>query len=121
MGGSECSELFDEAMGLNNNTMDLKETGSNFLRVFDGSGDRINLDLAISALEEAEHNLSWGHATRATVATNLAISFHERFKLAGNATDLDRAIQLQSEALDVQRASRGCHRRRRGDFRLHRP
>ncbi|KAJ7501666.1 hypothetical protein B0H11DRAFT_1687059, partial [Mycena galericulata] len=44
------------------------------------------------------------HANRGSLLNNLAVAFWERFQTSDNAGDLDNAIRLQYEALDLHLA-----------------
>ncbi|KAJ6559348.1 hypothetical protein B0H10DRAFT_1930375 [Mycena sp. CBHHK59/15] len=100
----EATQLFDEAMDSNNKAVQLWESGTDFLRIFQQSNNLFDLDAAVSSLEEAEHYMSWGHENRAVMTNNLALALRERIKQRGGTTDLDRAIELHGEALALQPA-----------------
>lgn len=74
----EAAHLFAEAMRLQIEAVESVQTGSNLLQVFGQSGNRSDLDTAISALEKADHHMSW---ERGVVATNMAVCLRERFAL----------------------------------------
>ncbi|KAJ7133318.1 CHAT domain-containing protein [Mycena epipterygia] len=100
----DAIQLFDLSVTSNKQAMDSCVSGNNFLQMFRQSGRISDLDAGISRLEEAEHQLSWGHEKRAVVANNLAASFYKRFEMRSDEADLKRAIELWSEDLALQRA-----------------
>ncbi|KAJ7090002.1 CHAT domain-containing protein [Mycena epipterygia] len=85
---------------------ELSSTGTDFLHVFERSGesDGSNLDKAISALETAAVQVTWGHHRWAEIINNLGVALHAQFNRRGDARDLDNAIGLHREALELQSA-----------------
>ncbi|KAJ7107941.1 CHAT domain-containing protein [Mycena epipterygia] len=71
---------------------------------FDHTFDGFKLDIGISLVETAAAQLTWGHSYRATALSNLGTGLEKRFKIRGSPQDLDKAIDLHREALNLRQA-----------------
>ncbi|KAJ7107456.1 CHAT domain-containing protein [Mycena epipterygia] len=78
--------------------------GTGFVEASIRSGDGLNLDMAISALQTAANQVTWGHCERPSILSSLGNALCERFENRGDPTDLDLAIRLHHEALDLRPA-----------------
>ncbi|KAJ7082507.1 CHAT domain-containing protein [Mycena epipterygia] len=95
----EAIGLIQKTFDLEENGLKLAETGTEFSEVFDQTGDYLNLDMGISALETAAAQLTWGHNQCSSVLGNLGNTLFKRFRTRGSPHDLDNSIILWSEAL----------------------
>ncbi|KAJ7083423.1 CHAT domain-containing protein [Mycena epipterygia] len=100
----EVIALIQETLKVDNNGLELAETGTEFFEVFSQAGDDLNLDMGISALETAAAQVTWGHHQRESVLNNLGNALFKRFQTRGSPQDLDKAIALHHEALDLHPA-----------------
>ncbi|KAJ6562314.1 CHAT domain-containing protein [Mycena capillaripes] len=99
-----ATQLFDEAMSIASRAKASFAPGNNLLVIFQRSEDLSDLNAAISLFEEAEHQLFLGHRHRLAPASDLAGLLFTRFNMCGTAADLDRAVDLYTEVLTLQRA-----------------
>ncbi|KAJ7114992.1 CHAT domain-containing protein [Mycena epipterygia] len=106
----DATRLIQEALKSENQALALAKTGSDFVRVFNETGDELNLEMGISALEIAAAQLAWGHEQYTSVIRNFAVALHRRFDARHDPADMDNAISLYREALDLCPAPHSnCH------------
>jgi hypothetical protein len=66
----EATDFFDEVVGLTNKALNWAKPGTHLLQMLLLSGNRADLDGAISALEKGENDLSCAVRDRVKVASN---------------------------------------------------
>ncbi|KAL5523393.1 hypothetical protein ACEPAF_1660 [Sanghuangporus sanghuang] len=71
-------------------------------RRFEQSGNRGDLDLTIKLEQHILDNCPHGHPNRWSSLRDLSISLHSRYDGWREKTDLDKAISLQRDALDLR-------------------
>jgi tetratricopeptide (TPR) repeat protein len=98
----EAVRLIQKASKSDNETLQLAQTGADFLQVFRQSGNDLDIDMAVSTLKRADIQLSWGHSSQATLKDSLASALHERFKARVDSADLDSTIELHFEMLGLE-------------------
>ncbi|KAJ7737609.1 CHAT domain-containing protein [Mycena maculata] len=97
----EILALNQKAIQSDEEAIALVISGTDFLQVFQQSGNPSDLDAGIAQLKQAWFQLSWGHPHHDSSLSNLASAVMTRFEQRGDAQDLDEAIQLYREALTL--------------------
>ncbi|KAJ7230390.1 CHAT domain-containing protein [Mycena pura] len=93
----EISLLLQTAMNSDKEALECWRVGYTLLM----SGDLSQFDIALSLLQRAEAQLSWGHDTRIVVINAFAAALLQRFKQGGDKEALNHAIELLHEALGL--------------------
>ncbi|KAJ7774138.1 CHAT domain-containing protein [Mycena maculata] len=97
----EILALGQRAIESDGEAIALGVSGTDFVQVFQQSGNLSDLDVGIAQLKEGHFQLSWGHPTWVAVINNLASAVGTRFDQRGDAQDIDEAIQLFREVLTL--------------------
>lgn len=81
--------------------MELFHSGVGLFEGFSRSADSLDLDLAISKMQAASIQLTWGHPAHASVMNILGQAFQSRFQIRSEPADLESAILFYHDALDL--------------------
>ncbi|MGD0603235.1 MAG: hypothetical protein ABSA53_06505 [Streptosporangiaceae bacterium] len=92
-------------VGASDDPQDLASRAFTLLQETLRTGDRADLDAAITAGRQAVAASPADHPDRAAMLTNLGIALGTRFERAGDLADLDTAIDLFQQAVAVKVAS----------------
>ncbi|KAJ7478768.1 tetratricopeptide repeat-containing protein [Mycena galericulata] len=100
----QATGLAKEVVQNDKKTQDLIQLGQGFWGLFQIDHDSIHLDATIKNLQEAELLLAWGRKSRGSLLLILAGVVKTRFEQRGDPKDIDEAITLYTEALDIHAA-----------------
>ncbi|KAJ6516957.1 tetratricopeptide repeat-containing protein [Mycena vulgaris] len=101
----EAMKLIQEGMKSDVGALEVAVTGATeFLKASIRPGDGLNLGMAISALQAAADQVTWGHPERPAILSSWGNALCERFERTGDSADLGVAIGLHREALDLRPA-----------------
>jgi tetratricopeptide (TPR) repeat protein len=72
--------------------------GADLVEAYENSGRNSDVDIAISYLDTAVLNLTWGHSNYTSLVDSLGTALQIRFEGRGDTADLNRAIELHNNS-----------------------
>ncbi|KAJ7438299.1 CHAT domain-containing protein [Mycena galericulata] len=101
---SEATGLAQEVVQNNEKALDLIQLGQSFWELFEMDYNSMHLDSAVNNWQDAELLLSWGHKSRGMLLNRLASAVETQFQQQGDLKDIDEAITLHRETLEIHAA-----------------
>ncbi|KAJ7448838.1 tetratricopeptide repeat-containing protein [Mycena galericulata] len=98
---AEVTGLSHKVVQNNKKALDMMQLGQDFWELFKTHHNSIHLEAAMKNWREAELLLSWGHESRGRLLNLLAAAVRTKFEQQGDPRDIDEAITLHREALEI--------------------